>query len=90
VRTKDATASGAMIGAVCVACCAPPLIAAFGLAGGMVAVLGVFLGIAGVIVGVLVGGTWLMLRYKKRRGQPCASVADEPVPVAAPTTRERP
>jgi hypothetical protein len=78
-----------MIGAACVACCTPPLIAAFGLAGGIIAALGVFLGVVGVIVGVLVGGTWLMLRYRKRRGQTCAPVPAEPVAVAAPTTRER-
>jgi hypothetical protein len=78
-----------MIGAACVACCAAPLIAAFGLAGGLVAVLGVFLGIAGVIAGVLLGGTWLTLRYKKRRAQTYAPVASEPVPVATPTTRQR-
>jgi H+/gluconate symporter-like permease len=78
-----------MIAAACVTCCAPPLIAALGLAAGLVVVVGVFLGIAGVIVGGLLGGAWLMRQHKRRRNGTCAPVAAEPVAVAAPATRER-
>jgi len=89
VKRQDAALTGAGVSAACVACCAPPLIAAFGLAGGMVAVLGVFLGIAGLIAGLLIGGTWLALRYQWGKSRECAPVPVEMVPMADPTVRQR-
>jgi DNA-binding transcriptional MerR regulator len=73
------------LGAVaCVACCAGPIVAFLGgltiagLAGTLV------IGVAGLAVAAIAAVSWLTVR---RRRQACSTSSDQPVAVAAPTTR---
>lgn len=75
---------GGLSAAACVACCAPPIIAALGVTLGLAAVVGVFLGIAAALAVILGGAGWMAAR---RSGHPPAERAVGPVPVASPATR---
>jgi chromate transport protein ChrA len=84
VRTRDAAARGGLVAAACVACCAPPIIAAVGLTAGIAATAGIFLGLAAAVGVVLLGVAWITnrrLRHDRHEAAPTA------VPVPAPTQR---
>jgi hypothetical protein len=84
VKARAAAARGGFAGAACVACCAPPIIAALGATAGVAATLGIFVGLAGAVTAVLVGGTWVATRMRRPRAE---ALRAEPIPVAAPTRR---
>jgi hypothetical protein len=90
VNPRKALGRGGFASAACVACCAPPIIAALGVTAGLAATVGVFLGLAAAIAVVLVGGAWIVTRV--RRSSSCADddgSATEAVAVAAPVRRYR-
>ena len=82
---RRAAGSGAFVAVACVACCAPPLIAALGLTAGLAAVIGVFLGLAAAVAVVLLGAGWIAARRRQRRVASCSP--PEPVPVVMTTRR---
>lgn len=51
--------------AACVACCAPPIIAALGVTAGLAATAGVFLGLAAAVTVVLIGVGWIAARRNR-------------------------
>ena len=72
--------------AVCVACCAGPILAFLGglsLAG---VASTVFIGVVGVGIAVVAAAGLLVVR-RRRAGGPCAPGRAEPVAVAPPTTK---
>lgn len=75
---------GGLAAAACVACCAPPIIAALGVTVGLAAVVGVFLGIAAAVTVILVAVGWMATR---RSGSPPAERGVGPVPLAPPARR---
>lgn len=82
---RQALGRGGFAAAACVACCAPPIIAALGLTAGLAATAGIFLGLAAAIAVVLAGGTWLLARTRRHAGAIDRGPSDAPVPVAGPT-----
>ena len=49
MNARQALGRGGFAAAACVACCAPPIIAAFGLTAGLAATAGIFVGLAAAI-----------------------------------------
>ena len=91
MNPRQALARGGFASAACVACCAPPIIAALGVTAGLAASVGIFLGLAAAIAVVLAGGAWIIARV--RQPTPCAEdegPASEAVAVAAPVRRHHP
>jgi hypothetical protein len=88
MNPRNALARGGFAAAACVACCAPPIIAALGVTVGLAATAGIFLGLAAAIAVLLGGGAWIARRVG--RSTTCdddiVGTAD-PVPVAAPARR---
>ena len=68
MRARQALGRGSLASAACVACCAPPIIAALGVTTGLAATAGIFLGLAAAIAVVLVGGGWIVARARRRSG----------------------
>jgi hypothetical protein len=84
-KTKQALGTGAGVGVACVACCAPPIIAALGITLGLAAVAGLVAGIAGVVAVLFLGfGAITARRRQRRHPEP------EPISVATPTRRPTP
>ena len=90
MNARQAFGRGGFVAAACVACCAPPIIAALGLTAGLAATAGIFLGLAAAIAVVLIGGAWILARTRRAGGATECEPADAPVPVAAPTRRDVP
>lgn len=89
MNARQALGRGGVAAAACVACCAPPIIAALGVTAGLAVTAGVFLGLAAAIAVVLTGGAWIFSRT--RRHVTCGeSEHPELVSVAAPTRRSAP
>lgn len=84
MTARTAVGRGVLGGAACAACCAPPIVAALGVAGGLAATIGIFVGLAAAIAIVLVAGTWIVARLRRPA---CDPGAVEPVAVAAPARR---
>ena len=84
MKARDAATRGGFVAAACVACCAPPIIAALGVTAGVAAAMGIFVGLAAAIAAVLVGATWITARRWRPRGN--RGVAGS-VPVGPPTRR---
>ena len=85
MKWREHLGTGGLIGAACAACCVPPLIASFGLIGGLAVTAGLVGGIA-VAVAVLLGGVGFVLARRRRAATSCVS-ADGPVLVDPPTRR---
>ncbi len=87
MNARQALGRGGFAAAACVACCAPPIIAALGLTAGLAATAGIFIGLAAAIAVVLVGGTWILARTRRddrtTHGHDAASVR-----VSGPTRRD--
>jgi chromate transport protein ChrA len=81
VKARDAAARGGFVAAACVACCAPPIIAALGVTAGIAATAGIFLGLAAAVAVVLLGVVWITSRRTRNDPSPGS------VPVPAPTRR---
>lgn len=64
VNPRKALARGGFVAAACMACCAPPIIAALGLTAGLAATAGVFLGLAAAVAVLLGGGAWIAARSR--------------------------
>ncbi len=78
---RDALARGGFVAAACVACCAPPIIAALGAAAGLAALTGVFIGLAATVAVAIIGGSWILLRARRRISAESRPVAVElPIP----------
>ena len=90
MNARQALGRGGFVAAACVACCAPPVIAALGLTAGLAATAGVFLRLAAAIAVVLIGGAWILARTRRHAGATECEPFDAPVPVAAPTRRDVP
>ena len=90
MNARQAFGRGGFVAAACVACCAPPIIAALGLTAGLAATAGIFLGLAAAIAVVLIGGAWIRARSRRRADVTWCAAAGEPVPVSAPTRRRVP
>ena len=82
MNARQALGRGGFAAAACVACCAPPIIAALGVTAGLAATAGIFLGLAAAIAVVLAGGAWIAARTRRAaphldsaNGSPVASVA---------------
>lgn len=84
MNPRDAATRGGLVAGACMACCAPPIIAALGVTVGIAAALGVFIGLAAAFAALLLGGVWIAARARRSR-RPEGPL--EPVPVAAPTSR---
>ncbi len=87
MNARQALGRGGFAAAACVACCAPPIIAALGVTAGLAATAGIFLGLAAAIAVVLAGGGWILTRTRRATGATERGTANEPVPVSAPTRR---
>lgn len=89
MKPRKALARGGLAAAACVACCAPPLIAALGVTMGLATAAGVFVGLAAAIAVLLVGGAWIAARVRRSstRSSACTP-ASSSVPVAPPVRRE--
>ena len=87
MNTRQAIGRGGFAVAACVACCAPPIIAALGVTAGLAATAGIFVGLAGAIAVVLAGGAWILARVRRHPTPAERDRATEPVPVAARTRR---
>ncbi len=84
MNARQALGRGGFAAAACVACCAPPIIAALGVTAGLAATVGILLGLAAAIAVALVGGAWIAARTRLVTSQRRA--VDTPrVPVASPT-----
>jgi hypothetical protein len=90
VNVRQAFGRGGFVAAACVACCAPPIIAALGLTAGLAATAGIFLGVAAAIAVVLIGGASILARTRRPTGATGCTTAGEPVPVAVPTRHRVP
>jgi chromate transport protein ChrA len=90
VNIRQAFGRGGFVAAACVACCAPPIIAALGLTAGLAATAGIFLGLAAAIAVVLIGGTWILARTRRHASTTECEPAGESVPVSAPTRHRVP
>lgn len=84
MKARSAAARGGLVSAACVACCAPPVIAAFGVTAGVAATLGIFVGLAAATAAVLLGATWIATSTRRGRG---VAAAGELVSVPMPTRR---
>jgi len=87
VNVRHALGRGGFAAAACVACCAPPLVAALGVTAGLAAAVGIFLGLAAATAVVLAAGAWILTRARSRSGRRANDPSGAPVPVAAPTRR---
>jgi len=85
MNARQAFGRGGFVAAACVACCAPPIIAALGLTAGLAATAGIFLGLAAAIAVVLIGGAWILARTRRHARTTECEPSDAPIPVAAPT-----
>ena len=56
MKAHRALGSGAFAAAACVACCAPPVIAALGITAGLAAVAGIFVKLTTTIAIIFAGG----------------------------------
>lgn len=88
MNVRQAFGRGGFVAAACLACCAPPIIAALGVTAGLAAAAGVFLGIAAAVAVVLLGVSTIAVRW--RRATTCEPTAIDPVAVASPTMRPPP
>ena len=79
MNPRNALARGGLVAAACVACCAPPIIAALGVTAGLAATAGIFLGLAAAIAVVVIGAGWIVARTRGR-----ARHRNGPVPLADP------
>lgn len=79
MNARQALGRGGFAAAACVACCAPPIIAALGVTGGLAATAGLFLGLAAAIAVVLIGGSWILARVVGLGGR-----SADPVPMEDP------
>lgn len=84
MNTRQALGRGGFVAAACVACCAPPIVAALGVTAGLAATAGIFLGLAAAIAVVLSGGAWILARHR-RPGRSGLEPAGLRVSVAAPS-----
>jgi len=83
---RHAAGNGAIAAAACVACCAPPIIAALGLTAGLAVTAGVFLGIAAAIAVAILGTTSILARRARpKRTTTCRPATT--VAIEAPTRR---
>ncbi len=71
MKWREHLGTGGLIGAACAACCVPPLIASFGLVGGLALTVGLVGGIA-VAIAVLLGGVGLIVARRRRATNVCA------------------
>jgi hypothetical protein len=82
VKARDAAARGGFVSAACVACCAPPIIAAVGVTAGLALVAAVFVGLAIAVAVVLLGGARIISRRtsgaRRSCGRGVASSATSP------------
>jgi hypothetical protein len=83
VNLRRIVGRAGFVAAACVACCAPPIIAALGVTAGVALTAGLFLGLAAAVAVLLVGGAAIVAR--SRRSSTCEP--EGPVPVATPTVR---
>ena len=87
MNARQAFGSGAFVSAACVACCAPPIIAALGVTAGLAATAGIFFSLAAAIAVVVAGGAWILHRTRRLTGGTGCEPTSVPVPVASPTRR---
>lgn len=85
MNARQALGRGGFAAAACVACCAPPIIAAFGLTAGLAATAGIFVGLAAAIAVLLAGGTWILARTRRGRTTPGRNAS---VRLPGPTRRD--
>ena len=90
MNVRQALGRGGFVAAACVACCAPPIIAALGVTAGLAATAGIFAGLAAAVAVVLVGGAWILARTGRQGGPGDCEPASVPVPVVVPTRRKVP
>lgn len=90
MNARQAVGRGGFVAAACVACCAPPIIAALGVTTRLAATAGVFLGLAAAIAVVLAGGAWIVTRTRRHETRGQGKRQSERVPVATPTIRPKP
>ena len=90
MNVRQALGRGGFVAAACVACCAPPIIAALGVTAGLAATAGIFVGLAAAIAVVLIGGAWILARTRRHDGPSECEPTAMSVPVAAPTRRDVP
>ena len=70
MNVRQALGRGGFAAAACVACCAPPIIAALGVTAGLAATVGIFVGLAAAIAVVLVGAAWIAARTRRATPPP--------------------
>lgn len=87
MNPRQALGRGGFVAAACVACCAPPIIAALGVTAGLAATAGIFVGLAAAVAVVLIGGGWILARTRRPNGSSECEPATSQVHVAAPTRR---
>lgn len=80
---RQALGTGALAGAACVACCAPPILAALGLTLGLAVLAGVMAGLAVAVAVAVIG----VAAVSARRARPTRCEPVAPVAVAAPRRR---
>lgn len=90
MNIRQAFGRGGFVAAACVACCAPPIIAALGVTAGLAATAGIFVGLAAAIAVVLIGGAWILARTRRPAGATGCETGGDPVPVSAPTRHRVP
>ena len=87
MNPRRALGRGGFVAAACVACCAPPIVAALGVTAGLAATAGIFVGLAAAVAVVLIGGAWILARTRRPAGAAECESSEGPVWVAAPTGR---
>ena len=88
MNPREALGRGGFAAAACVACCAPPIIAALGITAGLAATVGIFLGLAAAIAVLLIGGAWVVGRARRSMtSRSDVGPTTTSIPVAAPTRR---
>ena len=88
MNARQALGRGGFAAAACVACCAPPIIAALGVTAGLAATAGIFVGLAAAVAVVLAGAAWIASRTRRTHSGCDTPATVEAVRVAAPTRRE--
>jgi hypothetical protein len=86
MKPRRALASGGLTATLCLACCAPPIIAALGLTAGVATLAGLFVGLTAAIAVVVLGVAAIEVRRRRRRA--CAVPRSTSAATVAPAARQ--
>jgi len=86
MNLRRALASGGLTATACLACCAPPVIAALGVTAGLATLAGLFVGLTAAIAVALLGVAAVVVRRRRRRSCTGPSI-EVALDVASPQRR---